>query len=109
MRDRFRAHGGPVVCNAEVTKITVEHGRAVGVQVHDQLVRVRRAVLADVAPSISTAASSPSTSCRLQFGSRWPVSPRSCDFQGRLRAQRPGAVAYPPPHTHRDRAYQRFV
>ena len=49
MRDRFLAHGGAVVCNAEVTKITVEHDRAVGVQVLDQLVRVRRAVLADVA------------------------------------------------------------
>jgi phytoene dehydrogenase-like protein len=49
MRDRFVAHGGVVVCNAEVTKITVAHGRAVGVQVHDQLVRARRAVLADVA------------------------------------------------------------
>ena len=49
MRDRFLARGGAVVCNAEVTKINVEHGRATGVQVHDQLVRVRRAVLADVA------------------------------------------------------------
>jgi len=49
MRDRFLRHGGAVVCNAEATKITVEHGRAVGVQVHDQLVRARRAVLADVA------------------------------------------------------------
>jgi phytoene dehydrogenase-like protein len=48
MRDRFVAHGGAVVCNAEVTKISVEHGRAAGVHVHDQLVRVRRAVLADV-------------------------------------------------------------
>ena len=38
-----------MVCNAEVTKITVEHGRAIGVQVHDQFVRARRAVLADVA------------------------------------------------------------
>lgn len=41
--------GSEVVCNAEVTKITVEHGRAIGVQVHDQFVRARRAVLADVA------------------------------------------------------------
>ena len=41
-------YGGEVVCNAEVTKISVEHGRAAGVHVHDQLVRVRRAVLADV-------------------------------------------------------------
>jgi phytoene dehydrogenase-like protein len=49
MGDRFVAYGGVVVCNTEVTKITVEHGRAVGVQVHDQLVRARRAVLADVA------------------------------------------------------------
>jgi phytoene dehydrogenase-like protein len=49
MRDRFTAHGGTVVCNAEVTKISVEHGRAAAVLVHDQLVRVRRAVLADVA------------------------------------------------------------
>lgn len=49
MRDRFVARGGAVVCNAEVTKINVAHGRAAGVQVHDQLVRVRRAVLADVA------------------------------------------------------------
>ena len=48
MRDRFLAYGGEVVCNAEVTKITVAHGRADGVQVHDQLVRARRAVLADV-------------------------------------------------------------
>jgi phytoene dehydrogenase-like protein len=38
-----------VVCNAEVTKISIEHGRATGVRVHDQLVRVRSAVLADVA------------------------------------------------------------
>jgi phytoene dehydrogenase-like protein len=44
-----RTAGVPVVCNAEVTKISIEHGRAAGVQVHDQLVRVRRAVLADVA------------------------------------------------------------
>jgi phytoene dehydrogenase-like protein len=49
MRDRFTARGGAVVCNAEVTKISIERGRAVGVQVHDQLVRARRAVLADVA------------------------------------------------------------
>ena len=49
MRDRFVAQGGAVVCNAEVTKITVEHDRAVGVQVLDQLVGARRAVLADVA------------------------------------------------------------
>ena len=49
MQDRFVARGGVVVCNAEVTKISIEHGRAAGVQVHDQLVRVRRAVLADVA------------------------------------------------------------
>ena len=49
MRDRFVAHGGVVECNAEVTKVSVAHGRAVGVQVNDQLVRVRRAVLADVA------------------------------------------------------------
>jgi phytoene dehydrogenase-like protein len=49
MRDRFLRHGGEVVCNAEVTKITVEHGRAIGVQVLDQFVRARRAVLADVA------------------------------------------------------------
>jgi phytoene dehydrogenase-like protein len=49
MRDRFIAHGGAVVCNAEVTKISIERGRAAGVQVHDQLIRVRRAVLADVA------------------------------------------------------------
>jgi phytoene dehydrogenase-like protein len=48
MRDRFVAHGGAVACDAAVTKISVEHGRAAGVQVHDQLVRVRRAVLADV-------------------------------------------------------------
>jgi hypothetical protein len=32
-----------------VTKISIQHGRTAGVQVHDQLVRVRRAVLADVA------------------------------------------------------------
>ena len=49
MRDRLLRYGGEVACNAEVTKITVEHGRAVGVQVHDQFVRARRAVLADVA------------------------------------------------------------
>jgi len=49
MRDRFVARGGAVVCNAEVTKIAVEHSRAVGVWVHDQLIRARRAVLADVA------------------------------------------------------------
>jgi phytoene dehydrogenase-like protein len=49
MQDRFVARGGVVVCNAEVTKISIEHGRAAGVRVHDQLVRVRRAVLADVA------------------------------------------------------------
>jgi phytoene dehydrogenase-like protein len=49
MRDRFVARGGDVMCNAEVTKIAVEHSRAVGVRVHDQLVRARRAVLADVA------------------------------------------------------------
>jgi phytoene dehydrogenase-like protein len=49
MRDRFVARGGAVICNAEVTKISVWRGRATGVLVHDQLVRVRRAVLADVA------------------------------------------------------------
>jgi phytoene dehydrogenase-like protein len=49
MRDRFLHYGGEVLCNAEVTKITVEHGRAAGVQVHDQFVRARCAVLADVA------------------------------------------------------------
>jgi phytoene dehydrogenase-like protein len=49
MRDRFVAHGGAVLCNAEVTRIAVEHRRALGVRVHDQLIRARRAVLADVA------------------------------------------------------------
>ena len=49
MRDRFLRYGGEVVRNAEVTKINVDRGRAVGVQVHDQLVQARRAVLADVA------------------------------------------------------------
>src|SRR5215211_5149534 len=49
MRDRFVAKGGAAVCNAEVTKSTVAHGRAVGVRVHDQLVGALRAVLADVA------------------------------------------------------------
>jgi len=49
MRDRLLRYGGEVAYNAEVTKITVEYGRAVGVQVHDQFVRARRAVLADVA------------------------------------------------------------
>jgi len=49
MRDRFAARGGVVVCNAKVTKIRIKGGRAAGVQVHDQLVGVRRAVLADVA------------------------------------------------------------
>jgi len=39
MRGRFLRYRGEVVCNAEVTKITVEHGRAIGVQVHDQFVR----------------------------------------------------------------------
>jgi phytoene dehydrogenase-like protein len=48
MRDRFLAYGGEVVCNAEVTKITVAHGRVAGVQVHDQFVQARHAVLADV-------------------------------------------------------------
>jgi phytoene dehydrogenase-like protein len=48
MRDRFLAYGGEVVCNAEVTKISVAHSRATGVQVHDQFVRARQAVLADV-------------------------------------------------------------
>ncbi len=49
LRDRFLAHGGALECNAEVTKIAIARGRAVGVQVHDQLVRVRQVVLADVA------------------------------------------------------------
>jgi len=49
MRDRFVNHGGAVVCDAEVTKINISCGVATGVAVHDQLVRVRRAVLADVA------------------------------------------------------------
>jgi phytoene dehydrogenase-like protein len=49
MRDRFVNHGGAVVCDAEVTKINISYGVASGVAVHDQLVRVRRAVLADVA------------------------------------------------------------
>jgi len=49
LRDRFLAHGGVLECNAEVTKIAITRGRAVGIQVHDQLVRVRQAVLADVA------------------------------------------------------------
>jgi phytoene dehydrogenase-like protein len=48
MRDRFVEHGGQVETNAPVSKIDVRSGRAVGVKVHDQLVRVRRAVLADV-------------------------------------------------------------
>jgi phytoene dehydrogenase-like protein len=48
MRDRFIDHGGQVEPNAEVTKIDIRSGRAVGVHVHDHLVKVRRSVLADV-------------------------------------------------------------
>jgi phytoene dehydrogenase-like protein len=48
MRDRFVDHGGQVETNSPVSKIDVRSGRAVGVEVHDQLVRVRRAVLANV-------------------------------------------------------------
>jgi phytoene dehydrogenase-like protein len=46
---RLRAHGGEVVCGRRVAKILVAGGRAVGVRdVEGELVRARRAVLADV-------------------------------------------------------------
>ncbi|HKH55030.1 MAG TPA: NAD(P)/FAD-dependent oxidoreductase, partial [Propionibacteriaceae bacterium] len=48
MRDRFVDHGGQVETRAPVARIDVHSGKAVGVRVHDQSVRVRRAVLADV-------------------------------------------------------------
>ena len=48
MADRLVDHGGLIETNAPVTKISVRSGRAVGVQVLDHLVNVRRAVLADV-------------------------------------------------------------
>lgn len=48
MRDRFLDHGGQVECDAQVTKVVVHRGRAVGVHCRSELVRARRAVLADV-------------------------------------------------------------
>jgi phytoene dehydrogenase-like protein len=46
---RLRAAGGRLETGAAVTRIVVRAGRAVGVVVNDREVRVRRAVLADVA------------------------------------------------------------
>jgi hypothetical protein len=75
MRDRFLRYGGEVVCNAEVTKITVEHGRAIGVQVHDQFVRARRAVLADVAAEhlYGRLVTFDELRCHRRYGPGWPV------------------------------------
>ncbi len=49
MCERLLAAGGQVETNARVDKIEIRGARAVGVQVLDQLIKVRRAVLADVA------------------------------------------------------------
>jgi phytoene dehydrogenase-like protein len=46
---RLETLGGCVTCDAHVDGIEVLGGRAVGVRVHDRVVRARRAVLADVA------------------------------------------------------------
>jgi phytoene dehydrogenase-like protein len=45
---RLEAHGGRVACDAQVSRIVVRGGRAVGIECRDQMVRVRHAVLADV-------------------------------------------------------------
>ncbi|ACV80002.1 phytoene desaturase family protein [Nakamurella multipartita] len=51
---RFTGLGGDIRCNAEVTRIEVDHGRAVGVRLTDgEIIPVRRAVIADVsAPAL---------------------------------------------------------
>ena len=50
LRDRFASRGGEVRCEAEVTRVVVERGRATGVRLADGTsYDARRAVLADVA------------------------------------------------------------
>ncbi|MEJ7832757.1 MAG: NAD(P)/FAD-dependent oxidoreductase [Nocardioides sp.] len=49
---RFRGLGGELRCEATVTRIDVERGRAVAVRVGDERIAVRRAVLADVSAPI---------------------------------------------------------
>lgn len=50
MASRVRALGGTIRCDAEVTRIEVEHGRAVAVRTHDgERYAVQHAVVADVA------------------------------------------------------------
>ena len=50
---RFTAAGGEIRCYTTVSAIEVEHGRAVGVRAGQQLIRCRRAVIADVsAPAL---------------------------------------------------------
>ncbi|CAA9355613.1 MAG: Phytoene dehydrogenase and related proteins [uncultured Nocardioidaceae bacterium] len=51
LADRLRAEGGEIRCDAEVTRIDVEGGRAVGVRVGDERYAADRAVLADVVAS----------------------------------------------------------
>lgn len=49
LADRVTAKGGEIRCNAEVTGIEVQYGRAVAVRCGDKRIAVRRAVIADVA------------------------------------------------------------
>jgi phytoene dehydrogenase-like protein len=48
LANRFRAQGGEIRCEAEVTRIEVDRGRAVAVRVGEQRYAASRAVLADV-------------------------------------------------------------
>ena len=53
LADRFTAAGGEIRCETTVSAIEVEHGRAVGVRAGEELIRCRRAVIADVsAPAL---------------------------------------------------------
>jgi phytoene dehydrogenase-like protein len=51
---RLEFRGGDIRCNAEVTRIELDHGRAVGVRLADgEIIPARRAVIADVsAPAL---------------------------------------------------------
>jgi len=51
LASRFRAQGGEIRCDSEVTRIEVDRGRAVAVRVGEERYAATRAVLADVVAS----------------------------------------------------------
>lgn len=95
LASRFTSLGGEIRCHAEVTRVQLDGGRAVGVRLADgELIGATRSVVADVsAPALygglvswaTTPGPGPKTDAVI------PVGPRH--RQGRLGAERPRPVA----------------